>query len=133
MARLEITEKQLVLHMSFLDSFLSLRGSLTVPLEHVIRAEARPTIEIPGDPYQDHFWGTYVPERVLAGSWRSPHGEVFYDVRDPSRAVGIELSAEHFQQVVVELGDEAPEDAVERIEQALADRIEGVSRPRSPG
>jgi hypothetical protein len=60
MASIELTDKALVIHMHGWDKLLALRSSLTLPLEHVRHAVARP-----GDAHYDRMKGL----RLAGGYW----------------------------------------------------------------
>ncbi len=121
MATIEVRDTDLVVHLRGWDKLLALRGSLTIPLLHVESVRAQPKEAHFDDMIRERWrgFGTYVPGRVCIGSVQLPTGRAFYDVRDPSRAVAIDIVGEAWQLIVVEVDDETPEHAMTRITNAL--------------
>jgi hypothetical protein len=119
MAHLELDDRCLHVNLGLLDTFLSLHSSLKIPLANVESVELRPEMPFPRDVYADHFKGTYVPDRILAGVSRKEDGAVFCDVRHPENAIGLHLRGGHFRRVIFEVDGETPEQARDRIEARL--------------
>lgn len=98
------------------DQLWSLRSRVEIPLTHITGAEFDPTQV--GKWW--HGWkliGTDVPGLFAAGTFYY-HGElVFWDVRDPQKAVIISLNHERYKKLIVEV--EQPVDVVRRIRAAL--------------
>ena len=122
MASIEIFEGELIVHMRGWDKVWAMRGTLRIPLAHVREVRARP-----GEAYFDEVivdtwrgFGTYMPHRVAAGVVHLSDGPSFYSVHDPRRAIAIDVDAEKVRHVVVQIDDEAPEEAVARIERAIS-------------
>ena len=120
MASIEILPSELVVHIRGWDKILAMRGTLRIPLTHVLGARARPR-----EAYFDEVLietqrgvGTYVRGKVAAGLVYSREGPCFYDVREASRAIAIDVHGESIRRIVVELDDESPEEAAQRVERA---------------
>jgi hypothetical protein len=124
MARIEIRDHDLIVHVEGLDKVLALRSKITVPLAHVQGTVVRPPAITPRE--NPEFIGTYIPGKVVAGTGRFAdyEGLVFCDVHDPSRALAIEIEHDRYQRVVVELSDETPESAAARIEAARSELMD---------
>jgi hypothetical protein len=99
------------------DKLWALKSQLEIPLAHIrsVRADPEPArgwwhgLRLPG---------TQIPGLLTAGSFYQSDGFVFYDVHDPERTVVIELDHEHYQRLVIEVGD--PDGVVERLRSAIA-------------
>jgi hypothetical protein len=122
MVSIEITRNELIVRMHGWAKVLAMRGVLRIPLSHVRAVRARPK-----EAYFDNViiegWrgvGTYVPHKVAAGLVHTKHGPHFYDVRDPERTIALDVDGERVRCVVVQLGNELPEDAVRRIRRAIS-------------
>jgi hypothetical protein len=124
MAHVDFNKKsELVVKLSLGEKFFSLHPSLHVPLSHVVAVSTRPRLPELNDVYEQQFWGTYVPGKLAAGVWRDPDGAVtFCQVRDPERAIAIELEDERWARIIVQIDDESAESAAERIAARLTTR-----------
>ncbi|HTD46790.1 MAG TPA: hypothetical protein VK881_05915 [bacterium] len=104
MVEIEISPTHLIIHVAGADKILAFKSQLTVPLAHVVKAEADPTPAL-------RYWkgwrlpGTSVPGVLTAGSFYQ-HGEwTFWDVRDPEKTIVVHLAHEHYKALVVEVDD----------------------------
>ena len=119
---LEVRAKTLVVNVNKRDKWSTYTPTVTIPLEHVLGAEADPEIERkmwrgwafgrPG------FWRS----RIFGedGGHRAPDpGVRFYNPRHScaDKAVVVRLQDEDYERLVVEVED--PEGAVERINRAV--------------
>jgi len=97
MAQVLVDGDQLIVEVEGLDKLWSLKSRLVIPLANIRGATDDPGIikERKGL----RFPGTHVPGVITAGSFRTDGEWVFWDVRDPSMAVVIEL--EDQRRVVV--------------------------------
>jgi hypothetical protein len=121
MVSIELTLDELVVHVHGWDKLHAMRSSLTVPLGHVTGVRLDPPEARFDDAIVDSWRGvgTYVPGKLAAGTCFVSDGRAFFDVRDPTRAIAIDLHSEGVQHIVVELSDEEPEHAAERIRRVL--------------
>jgi hypothetical protein len=121
MVSIELTLDELVVHVHGWDKLNTMRSSLTIPLGHVTGVRMRPPEARFDDAIVDSWRGvgTYVPGRLAAGTCFLPDGRAFFAVRDPARTIAIDLRSEGLQHIIVELSDEEPEHAVERIQRVL--------------
>jgi hypothetical protein len=113
-ATVDIEGADLVVRVEGMDKLWALKSSLTIPLANVRGATADPGIV--KDPKGVRAPGTYVPGVVVAGTFHHEGERVFWDVRDPAKAVVIELADEQYARLVVQVED--PRATVERIEKA---------------
>jgi hypothetical protein len=121
MVSIELTLDELIVHVHGWDKLHTMRSSLTVPLGHVTGVRVHPP-EAQFDESILDSWrgvGTYVPGKLAAGMCFVSDGRAFFDVRDPARAIAIDLRFEGVEHIVVELSDEEPEHAAERIQQVI--------------
>ncbi|GAA0522053.1 hypothetical protein Ade02nite_63570 [Paractinoplanes deccanensis] len=115
MATVEIEGDDLVVRVEGLDKLWALKSSLTIPLHNVRGATNDPGIV--GEPKGVRTAGTHMPGVVVAGSFRREGERVFWDVRDPAKAVVIELADESYARLVVQVDD--PRATVELVERAV--------------
>lgn len=125
MASIEITPYELVVRLHGIDRLLALRSSVSVPLAHVVGVREHAAEARFDEAVRDsgRGIGTFVRGRIAAGSLRLPDGRSFYDVRDPRRAIVVDLRSESFEHLVVQIDGEAPEVAASRIRDALERRV----------
>ena len=92
-----------------LDKLWCFRSRLEIPLSHILDVEAN--AEQVG-----RWWhgikllGTELPGLFAGGTFRYQGELVFWDVRDPSRAIIVSLDHERYRKLVIEVAD--PLDAV---------------------
>jgi hypothetical protein len=122
MVSIELTKDDLIVHLHGWDKLRALRSSLTIPLGHVTGVRAKPEEAHFDDVIVDSWRGvgTYIPGKLAAGTCFVSDGRVFFDVRDPDRAIAIDVRDEAVQHIVVELTSEDPDQATQRIKRALA-------------
>jgi hypothetical protein len=121
MVSITMTSEHLIIRILGWDKVRALCSSLTIPRAHVTGVRARPP-EAHFDDVIIESWrgvGTYIPGKIAAGTCRSAQGQIFFDVRDPAKSIAVDLEGERVRHIVVELAEEAPEHAVERIEREL--------------
>lgn len=121
MASIEITRSELIVRLHGWNRVLAMRGTLRIPLSQVKAVRAQPA-EANYDDVIVEPWrgvGTYVPRKVACGLVHLADGPSFFDVRDPKRAIALDVDHDDMRHVVVQIDDEAPEDTVRRIERAI--------------
>ena len=121
MVSIDIVEGELLVRVRGWHRVLAMRGVLRIPLSRVRAVRARPK-EAYFDAVIVEGWrgiGTYVPHKVAAGLVYTKDGPSFYDVNDPEWTIALDVDGESVRQVVVQLADEAPDHAAERIERAV--------------
>ncbi|MDX3387545.1 hypothetical protein PV682_39800 [Streptomyces niveiscabiei] len=116
MALIRIDGGNLVVVIEGLDKLWAFKGSLTIPLANVRGATADPGIST--DPKGIRAPGSHVPGVITAGTFHQDGEKIFWDVKDPSKAVVIELSDERYTRLVLQVDD--PRAAVALVENALA-------------
>lgn len=88
------------------DRFWAFRSRLEVPLAHLKAVRADPTVTM-GWFDRITLGGTYLPGVIAAGTFYQKGGLVFWDVKDPSKALVIDLHDETYHQLVIEVADPA--------------------------
>ncbi|MFM9449364.1 hypothetical protein [Streptomyces acidiscabies] len=116
MALIRIDGNDLVVVIEGLDKLWAFKGSLTIPLANVRGATADPGIST--DPKGIRAPGSHVPGVITAGTFHQDGEKVFWDVKDPSKAVVIELADERYTRLVLQVDD--PRATVALVEKALA-------------
>ena len=116
-ANIEVTSDRLVVKVQGADRIWALRSRLEIPLEHVLGVA--PAVEEARKWFHGmRLGGTHLPGVISAGRFYS-HGEfVFWDVHDPSKAIGIDLRDERYQRLILEVAE--PQAEIARIGQAVA-------------
>jgi hypothetical protein len=121
MVRIEIQPHELIIQFPGAKALLAMRSRLTIPLTHIVNVRMQP----PEARFDETIVegnrgiGTYIPGKIAVGSVYTRDGNAFYAVRDPERAVAIDLRDEPFSQVVVEVEAEEPEVWVRRLVRAM--------------
>jgi hypothetical protein len=114
-ATIDIAHDHLHVGLKWYEKVLAWHGSVSVPLLHIASAEAG--AEIPEDVGAGgQFHGTYVPGSRVEGTEDLPDGShCFFDVRDPTKAVTINLAHDTYKCIVVEVDGREPKEVAEWI------------------
>ncbi|GAB3453589.1 hypothetical protein [Actinophytocola sediminis] len=115
MALVQIDGDDLVVVIEGLNKLWAFKSRLTIPLVNVRGATADPGIV--ADPKGIRAPGARVPGLITAGTFHLDGEKVFWDVRNPSKAVVIELADEHYARLVLQVDD--PRATVALVENAL--------------
>jgi len=114
MARIDIDGDTLVVSVEGMDKLWALKSRLDIPLANVRGATLDPGI-VKG--YKGiRTAGTNMPGVIVAGTFRTEGERVFWDVRDPAKAVVIELTDAHYARLIVQVDN--PRATIDQIEQA---------------
>ena len=116
MALIRIDGDNLTVVIEGLDKLWAFKGSLTIPLTNVRGATADPGIST--DPKGIRAPGSHVPGVITAGTFHQDGEKIFWDVKDPSKAIVIELADERYRRLILQVDD--PRATVTLIEKALA-------------
>ncbi|MDP9868244.1 MULTISPECIES: hypothetical protein [Streptosporangium] len=116
MAQVHIEEGSLVVEIEGLDKLWALKSRLVIPLANVRGATADPGVVT--EPKGIRAPGAHIPGVITAGTFHMDGERVFWDIRDASRAVVIELADEQYARLVI--GVENPRATVALIESSLA-------------
>lgn len=112
---ISIEPDRLVVRLTGLDRFLTLRGRIEVPLRDVRGATADPGIV--DEPKGRRWPGTHIPGVVVGGTFVHDGERTFWNVRDRNRAVVVQLEHHRYRRLVLDVDD--PRSAVRAIQQAL--------------
>lgn len=115
MASVAILGRSLIVSLGTAGHASAPAGRLEIPLEHVAGAESGAELA--------HRWldgvrlgTTHIPGAIAAGWYRTHERWGYWEVRDPARAIWIELHDEAYNRIVVDVDD--PDDALTRIREA---------------
>ncbi|GAA4606977.1 hypothetical protein BJY16_006095 [Actinoplanes octamycinicus] len=114
-ADVRIDGDTLIVEVLGIDKLWALKSRLQIPLVNVAGATIDPGIdrEFKGI----RTGGTHFPGWLTAGRFRKNGEKVFWDVRDPNKAVVIALRDESYARLVVEVAD--PRATVDLVEHAI--------------
>ncbi|WP_433515230.1 hypothetical protein ACQP2T_06200 [Nonomuraea sp. CA-143628] len=115
MAHLHADGDTLVVEIEGLDKLWSLKSRLTIPLANIRGATADPGMI--KTPKGIRTPGTHVPGVITAGTFLLDGERVFWDVRDPAKAVVIELADERYARLVIQVDD--PRSTVDLVESLI--------------
>jgi hypothetical protein len=120
MAKVTVAFGEVIVEIDGVDHLWALRSQLEIPLAHVRGATCAAGLAA----------GWQQPAPLLpatgalsAGRFLARAGTVFWEVRDPARAVAIELADDRCARLVVEVDD--PDGVAARINHALTMRERG--------
>lgn len=114
MADVRIEGRNLVVEPQGWHKVWAMKRSVVIPLGDVRGVALDP--ELARKPKGIRFPGTYLPRVITAGTYIHDGNRIFWDVRDPEKAVVIELSGGKYAQVVVEV--EHPDRVVSKLRTA---------------
>jgi len=103
MARVTIVEDELRVELEGMHKIWALKNSISVPMAHVVGATADSRIAKESKGIRSP--GTHIPGLLAAGTWHKDGEKVFWDVRDASKTVVIELRDESYVRLVLEVAD----------------------------
>jgi hypothetical protein len=129
MTDVEIYGDALIVHVRGMDRLFSLKSCLEIPLSHVLGAVADPQIA-GGHSRGLRAPGTHLPGVITAGTFYQEGDRVFWNVRDPEKAIVIRLEDERYARLVIEVED--PTSTVAAIEEAM-DQRRGPGSPPDKG
>ncbi|MFI2209242.1 hypothetical protein [Streptomyces sp. NPDC020141] len=117
MAQVGIDGGRLIVEMTGFDRVWALKKRLDIPLDHVRGATADPGAA--REPKGIRAAGTHFPRFITSGTFYHRGERMFWDVRDASKAVVIELTGERYARLIVQVADP----------RATVALIEGAQRP----
>ncbi len=111
-----IDDNKLVFELHGIDMILSIRRTLSVPLDHVSSVS---TEKVQWQPFhQIKVVGASIPGIIKDGIFLSDDGILFFEMHDPEKCVTVSLNHERFKKIVFEVQDK--EDSAKMIRDALA-------------
>jgi hypothetical protein len=110
-----IEDDNLVFELHGVDEFLSIKRSISIPLQHVVSVS---TERVPWQPFkQMKIAGTSLPGVVKDGRFLSSNGIMFFEMHDPDKCVTVNLDHERYKKIVFEVEDK--EATAKQINEAL--------------
>ncbi len=99
----KLEDGDLVFELHGVDEFLSIKRSISVPLQHVVSVS---TERVPWQPFkQMRVAGTSLPGVVKDGRFLSSDGMMFFEMHDPDKCVTVGLDHERYKKIVFEVED----------------------------
>lgn len=112
---MKIENDNLVFEIRGLDEILSIKRSISVPLERVVSVS---TEEVPWKPFQQlRIMGTSLPGVIKEGRFLTSDGLVFFEMKDPDKCITVTLDHEHYKKIVFEVDDK--ESTAKMIDEAI--------------
>jgi hypothetical protein len=118
MAAVTVGARALTVEFRGIHRFWTLRRRLNVPLEHIVDARADRSLAASSPGWR--LLGAELPGVVVAGRFISNGERAFWDLRNPDKAVVIELRDERYARLVLEVDD--PDAVVAAVHRALPGR-----------
>jgi hypothetical protein len=98
-----IEDGNLVFELHGVDEFLSIKRSISVPLQHVVSVS---TERVPWQPFkQMRVAGTSLPGVIKDGRFLSSDGMMFFEMHDPDKCITVNLDHERYRKIVFEVED----------------------------
>ena len=111
----KIEDGNLVFELHGVDEFLSIKRSISVPLQHVVSVS---TERVPWQPFRQlRVAGTSLPGVIKDGRFLSSDGMMFFEMHDPDKCITVNLDHERYKKIVFEVEDK--EAAATQINDAL--------------
>jgi hypothetical protein len=123
MASIDISDDHLNVKMRAFDVMLALHPGVSVPLDHIRGVRVRPPEANYDYSVKDRSAGNglFLAGKMAIGSVVLEDGLSFFDVRDPTRTISIDLDdSQLYRHIVIELDDEQPESACARVQSIVS-------------
>lgn len=124
MVTLSVEENKLLLEVVGWDKLWALKSRLEIPLEHIknIHTESH----LPMGWFDGiKMGGTAIPNAFRAGTFYQQGEWIFWDIRNPEKAIVIELADERYAKLILEVED--PYAVIAIVEAALAQHRANVA------
>ncbi len=113
MTTIDLTETTLIIRPQGWHQLWALKRRLEIPLAHVRGARVDP--ETARGRKGVRMPGTHLPGVLTAGTFYRREGRAFWDVRDPEKAIVIDLTNDWYTKLVLEVAEpRATAAAIER-------------------
>ena len=113
---IKIEGENLVFEIHGVDEILSLKRSISVPLEHVVSVS---TEKFSQKGYKElKLVGARIPYKLKDGRFLTPDGLMFFEIYDPDKCVTVTLDHESYKKIVFEVEDK--EATAQMIRDAIA-------------
>jgi hypothetical protein len=115
---IKIEDENLVFELHGIDKILSIKRSITVPLEHVVsvsteRVTLKPKLQL-------KLVGARLPGVIKDGRFLTSDGMMFFEMHDPDKCITVILNHEEYKKIVFEVDDK--EAAAKQINDAIKSR-----------
>jgi hypothetical protein len=112
---IKIEKPDLVFELHGIDTILSIKRTIRVPLKHVISVS---TEHVTMDPkLQMRLVGTHLPTIIKDGRFITSKGMMFFEMHDPDKCITVSLNHENYKKIVFEVEDK--EVAAKKINDAI--------------
>lgn len=111
MVRIDLEGDNFIFTVEGSHKLWALKSRLEIPRAHVRGARRDPSVF-----HEPKGWrapGTNIPGFFTAGTFHLHGDRVFWDVRDPAKAIVVELHDEQYRELIIEVED--PDAAVARL------------------
>jgi hypothetical protein len=99
----KIEDGNLVFKLHGVDEFLSIKRSVSIPLQHVVSVSAE---RVAWQPFKQlRIAGASIPGVVKDGRFLSSDGMMFFEMHDPDKCVTVTLDHERYKKIVFEVED----------------------------
>ena len=99
----KIEDGNLVFELHGVDEFLSIKRSVSIPLQHVVSVS---TERVAWQPFKQlRIGGSSIPGVVKDGRFLSSDGLMFFEMHDPDKCVTVTLDHERHKKIVFEVED----------------------------
>ncbi len=113
MTEVSVSENKLIMEIKGWHKLWAFKGRLEVPLQNIIDSRPATSERVRGF----RFPGTYIPWVITAGSYYGKEGWVFWDVCNLKQAIALNLRANRYSKLVVEVRN--PQQTLALVQQAL--------------
>jgi hypothetical protein len=113
MTEVSVSENKLIIEIKGWHKLWAFKGRLEVPLQNIMDSRRATSERVRGF----RFPGTCIPSVITAGSYYGKEGWVFWDVCNLKQAIALNLRANRYSKLVVEVRN--PQETLALIQQAL--------------
>lgn len=115
---IKIEGDNLVFEIHGIDVILSIRRTISIPLNHVMSVS---TDNVPWKPLQQlKVAGTSLPGVIKDGMFLSTEGLLFFEMHDTTKCITVTLNHEKFKKIILEVQDK--DHAAQVIRDAISKR-----------
>ena len=98
-----IEDGNLVFELHGVDEFLSIKRSISVPLQHIVSVSNE---RVPWQPFrQMRVAGASLLGVIKDGRFLSSNGMMFFEMHDPDKCITVNLDHERYKKIVFEVED----------------------------
>lgn len=99
----KIEGKNIVFEIHGVDVILSIKRSITIPIEHIMSVS---TDKVPWEPFkQIKVAGTGLPGVIKDGLFLSNDGLLFFEMHNPDNCITVSLNNEKYKKIIFEVQD----------------------------